>query len=55
MKEIIDLLHCIINKLNRLYAHLEIDWDSYSEKELIKKYDAIDLIVEELEKHDLKQ
>lgn len=53
MKEILYLLHLIIYKLNKIYAHLEVDWDSSSEKALTNRYKQIDLITKDIEKQDL--
>lgn len=53
MKEILYLLRCIIYKLNRIYAHLEVDWDSSSEEVLINRYKQIDLIIKEINKQDI--
>lgn len=49
MKEILFLLNLIIKRINRIYAHLDIDWDSYSEAELINKYEKMGLIIEGIE------
>lgn len=45
----------ILEKLNRIYAHLESDWDSLSEESLEEKYKTIQSLQMELFSQDKKR
>lgn len=47
-----EALELIILNLNRIYAHLEVDWDSYSEEELLRKYQHLREIELELKRKE---
>jgi len=53
MNEILKILHIILRKLNRIYAHLDVEWDDLSESELEDKYKNIKSIIIELNKQDM--
>jgi len=50
MKKIEKLLKIIILKLDRIYSHLEVDWDKLSEKELESRYDSMEHIVKDMKR-----
>lgn len=52
MKNIEKLLNIVIFKLDRIYSHLEVDWDKLSEKELEKRYKSMQIVLSEIEKND---
>ena len=52
MNEIIQLLKIVIAKLDRIYSHLEVDWDNFSEGELNNRYKSMKLILNDIKKND---
>jgi hypothetical protein len=54
MKNIEKRFEMITLKLDRIYAHLEVDWDKLSERELIERYNSLRKILKNI-KEDEKQ
>jgi Ni,Fe-hydrogenase III large subunit len=52
MKDTEKLLRIVITKLDRIYSHLEVDWDKLSENELEARYKSMQLILSEIKNSD---
>jgi uncharacterized protein YqgV (UPF0045/DUF77 family) len=50
MNDIKKSLEIIILKLDRIYSHLEVDWDKLSEQELNKKYSSMEEMLKDIKR-----
>ena len=52
MDEVMQLLKIIVIKLDKIYSHIEVDWDNLSEKELNDRYESMKSILNDIKEND---
>lgn len=52
MDNIQELLKIIIIRLDRIYSHLEVDWDNLSKEELSNRYESMNLLLRDIKENN---
>lgn len=52
MNKLVELLQIIILKLDRIYSHIEVNWDNLSEKELLTRYESMESLLEDIRENN---